>query len=343
MRHLCLPALFVLTSVTAQQPAARAFLLDDYKNVVFADLKALRDRGIWADLEVSVLKVVFQQMEKEIGFPLASLDRMTMVADPGPKQEGGEMDPRNIREVLVFEGNGELPLGEKYRDPRSWQQATVGKHTVRRRNSMRPETVVQPCPEMQVRGATDVVEAALDGKPHAGQPCADLMSLLSGRGDNLAYTALDVGNPLLRTKALDPLFPGAEWPEDDAPAFLFCRVRATGDADDPHIEVEAVLRHLKEGAGLEASSKAVDAWLERSKNDPAMRAARPLLQRAEKKIDRTDLVIRADLGRTREAVGHMATLIMPLLAPRSVRAEVAAEVVPAAPVPEPKKEPEPKK
>ena len=183
MRTLLLTTCLVLTSAAAQQPLpAKAFLIDDYKNVVFADLKALRERGIWADLEVSVMKVVFKQMEKEFGFQLTALDRVTMVADLGEQQAGAEVVIRNIREVLVLEGNAALGMPASV-EHGSWEQATVGKHTVRRRDTMRPETFAQPCPEMRVSGATDVIEAALEGKPHAGLPCADVMSLLSGRGD----------------------------------------------------------------------------------------------------------------------------------------------------------------
>jgi len=335
MRTLFITCL-VATSAAAQQPLpAKAFLIDDYKNVAFADLKALRERGIWADLEVSVLKIVFKQMEKEFGVQLTALDRVTMVADLGEQQEGAEVVIRNIREVLVLEGNSALGMPASV-EHGSWQQATVGKHTVRRRDMMRPETFAQPSPEMRVSGATDVIEAALEGKPHTGLPCADVMSLLSGRGDNLAYMAFDVGNPLLRKQALGGLFPGTSWPEGDEPTFLFARVRVIGDADDPHLEVEAALRHLKEGPGLEASSAAIDGWIERMKKEPKMIAVRPLLQRVEKKVDRTDVVLRADMGRTREAIGHLAALLMPLLAPRAGAAEEATDVVVPAPV-EPKK------
>jgi len=338
MRTLFITACLVLTSAAAQQPLpAKAFLIDDYRHVAFADLKALRERGIWADLEVSVLKIVFKRIEKESGFPLTALDRVTMVADLGEQQEGREVVLRNIREVLVLEGNGALGMPASV-EHGSWQQATVGKHTVRRRDTMRPETFAQPCPEMQVSGATDVIEAALVGKPHAGLPCADVMSLLSGRGDNLAYLAFDVGNPLLREMALGALFPDTEWPEGEAPTFLFARVRVIGEADDLHLEVEAVLRHLKEGPGLEVSSAAVDGWIERMKKDPTMIAMRPLLQRVEKKVDRTDVVLRADMGRTREAVGHVASVVMPILVPRAGQVdEAATEVVPAPEKVEPKK------
>ncbi len=337
MRRSCLALSFALSAVVAQQPVpAKAFLLDDFKNVVFADLAALRERGIWADLEISVLKVVFEQMQKEIGFPLLALDRVTMVADFGAEGEQAEGMQRNVREVLVFEGNRPLGIPDSIARGR-WTQGTVGKFEVRRREPG-GETFVQPRPELQVRGASSVIEPVLDGKPHAGLPCADVMSLLSGRGDNLVYFSFDVANALLRNSALGVLFPGTEWPEGDAPTFLFCRVRATGVADDPHLEVEAVLRHQKEGEGIAVSDAAVDAWIERMKKEPTMRAVRPLFQRLEKRHDRGDLCLRVDLGRTREAVGHLATLAMPILAPRAAQQAQAVGAPPPPAPPEPKKQ-----
>src|SRR5262245_62758789 len=63
-------------ALPAQSPlTAKSFLPSDYRNVVYANLAAMRDKGIWDELEASVLKAVFQQMEKEAGFELRALDR----------------------------------------------------------------------------------------------------------------------------------------------------------------------------------------------------------------------------------------------------------------------------
>ena len=325
-------ATFLLASAVPAQsaPAPRSFLPDDYRNVVFVDLAALRARGIWDDLEVSVLKLVFQQLQKELGFPLSSLDRITMVAQVG-REEGMA---GKVQEVRVLEGNAPLAQPESLTQG-SWTEDTVGVHAVRRRRSG-SETFVQPQPGLQVFGSTSLVQPVLEGKPHGGTPCPDVLSLLSGRSDGLAWFVLDVGNPTIRRGAFDRLFPEVAWPEGDEPQFVSVRLLATGDPEDPHLGIEAVVRHVQAGAGLETSATAVGALLEQLRQDPKMRTARPLLQRVEIRRDRCDLVAAVDLGRVRDAVGHVATLAMPLFAPLQVEQVVEAE--PAAAPPPPKKQ-----
>jgi hypothetical protein len=45
------------------------------------------------------------------------------------------------------------------------------------------------------------------------------------------------------------LLGGGEWPVDDPPRVLGVKVLATGDPDDLHLTIEAVLRHKKAGSG----------------------------------------------------------------------------------------------
>lgn len=322
--------LFVCAAVAAAQdpPPPRAFLIDDHRNVVFADLAALRARGIWDELEVSVLKVAFRQLEKECGFPLAALDRVTMVADP--PQEGGMA--LRVRQVCVLEGNAPLDVPDRVARG-SWQRDMVGGQAVWRRAGA-GELFVRPRPELQVSGAEELIAPVLEGRPRAGQPCADVLSLLSGRGDNLAYFVIDVGASRLQRTVLQRLLGEVAWPDGDAPAFLLLRLRAIGEADDPHLEVESVVRHGRAGEGLAITVGAVDAWLEQIQKEPQLRALKPLWPSLVKKQDRTDLSLRLDLGRARDAVGRVALLLAPLLIPREV---VAVEKEPAAEPPPPAK------
>ena len=124
---------------------------------------------------------------------MAALDRVTMVAET-PVEKGMGVA---VRQVCVLEGNEKLGLPNSVaRGP--WRKETVGAYEVHRRTGTNDETFVCPRPELQVSGATDVVQPVLEGKPHTGQACADVLSLLSGRGDNLAYLAMDVSSPVLR-------------------------------------------------------------------------------------------------------------------------------------------------
>ena len=139
-----------LATLTAQESlTARHFLPQDYKTVLFVDLAAMRDRDIWADLEVSVLKLAFGQIEKEIGFPLDDLDRVTMVMDLGEPKEGG-MASSDRRDVRVLEGNKPLPVHESMLTGR-WQQERIGKYDAYRRSTILDRVFFQPRPGLTLK------------------------------------------------------------------------------------------------------------------------------------------------------------------------------------------------
>lgn len=303
---------------------ARAFLPDEHRNVVCADLATMRARGVWDELETSALKLVFTAMERELGFALGSLDRVTSVFDVG----AGGMVGQGVR-VTVFEGNRPLDVPESVAV--LWTLERTGDIEIRRRGA---DVFVRPRPEIQVEGHEQLVQPVLEGKPHGGVPCPDVLSLLSGRGDQLAWMVVDLSAPQLAERVLDPLFPGVEWPERDQPQFLCLRLVATGDVDDPRLGIEAVLRHNGSGDGLKTSVEAAVALLERWRAMPQLRAVRPLLQRVRQRTDAGDLVLSLDLGRARDGVGPLATLALPLFALGPVQAE-AVVVEEAAPVPPP--------
>ena len=345
MSRLAVAALFASSSLFAQEPpaptpapapgntkpatklTAKSFLPDDYRNLAFADLKALRDRGIWDELEVSVLKVAFEQMAKELGYPLADIDRITMVAAMSETDRG----PRPV-EVRVIEGNKGLPLPpsvvSKRTDGRGWETGRFADFDVMRRGD---ELIVQPSPEVQVTGAATWVEATLSGKSKGGMPCADLMSLLSGRADSLAHLALDLETPRMGEVVKAQVFEGVSWPEGDAPQFLSARLLSSGEADDPHLGAEVVLRHKQAGAGQQASIDAIKAILQRWIEDPTRQAVRSVLQQAQVTTDGADVVLRGDLGRARNAVGTLATLVLPMFARiGGVEVKQRVEVAPPA-------------
>jgi hypothetical protein len=331
---LCLSSL-----LNAQAPTtAHSYLLDDYRNVVFADLAAMRDRGIWEDLEASALKLLFLQMEKEAGFPLSALDRVIAVGEL-PRTGGMGGMPR---EVIVFEGNAVLGLPRSVVGGR-WTEDTVAKVPVHRRSGVGEQMIARPKPELQVHGLTEDLEPVLQGQPRNGLPAPEVMSLLSGRGDNLAYFVVDVGHPVLRQSVIHRLFPNAVWSEEGGPSDMLMRLRAVGEKDDPHLEVEFVIRHKTPGDDVAVTSSAVEEWLKKAKADPQFRGLRPLWSRIQSKVDRTDVSVRLDIGRPREAVGYIALLAAPILKPRSesvaidVEVEAGVEEPPPPPPPEPKK------
>lgn len=313
----------------ADKPArlqAKQFLPDDYRLVAHADLAAMRACGVWEELQASALKLAFQQMKKELGYPVDYLDRVTVAGDlpPADAESGHQRGPRT---VFVIEGNTDLPLHDRLRDRPT---DTIGGHEVRRTGR---GTFVALDGKASVEGDAELVDPVLAGKPRAGQPCADIMSLLSGRSGQLAYVVMDVANEHTKT-TVTRLFPGGQWPEGEEPTFVCLRVLVLGEPDDPHLGLEAVLRHGKAGEGLATSEGLADAMLTKMREDARLRSLKPILAKVEKRREAADLVYRADFGRARDAVGHLATLVMPMFAVgEATSVQVAAPAAPAAPAP----------
>lgn len=322
-----LPLLLAAPSLAQATLPARAFLPDEHRNVICADLAAMRACGVWDELETSALKLVFAAMERELGFALGALDRVTSVFEV---REGG-MVGQGAR-VTVFEGNRPLDVPASVAE--LWTLERTGEIEVRRRGE---DVFVRPRPEIHVEGSEQLVQPVLDGKPHGGMPCPDVLSLLSGRGDQLAWMVVDLASPQLAERVLDPLFPGVEWPERDEPRFLCLRLVATGDADDPRLGIEAVLRHPTPGDGLKTSVEAATALLERWRAMPQLRAVRPLLQRVRQHTDAGDLVLSLDLGRARDGVGQLAMLGLPLFSTVQSEPVLVVEAESEPPPAEPKK------
>ncbi|MCA8950116.1 MAG: hypothetical protein KDE27_11485 [Planctomycetes bacterium] len=311
MRILAIAAAVSLHLLPAQQIEARRFLPDDYENVVHVDLQRLRDSGVWDELQTGAAKLMLAALEREAGVPLADLDRVTTVARiPASGPSGREPQPQ---QVILLEGNAALPMPEHVATGQRYYQDTIGEFEVMRREKPRDEVFAQPAPELQVIGSTALLRGPLEGHPNTGMPCADILSLLSGKGSDLLHIAVHTDNEFLQRRFVGKILPGVEWPADDAIAYVMLELRAIGDPDDPHVHLGVVLRHTKVGDGIEVTEQAARAWLAHVAEQPKLRLAAPLLQRATIRRDRGDLVLKLDLGRARDAGGNIAMIAVPLL------------------------------
>lgn len=336
-------ALFAsVVSAQDRKFAARDFLIPNYENLIVVDLKAMRDCDVWEDLEVSVMKLTFRALERKLGFKLTWLDRLTVAMKAAPSDESGGMDARNEEFVRVLEGNVPLPVHESITGG-SWQREDVGDVRVWRRSGYRDQLFAQPTDKMQVSGTTKTLLPAIE-KKRVALPSAEVMSMLSGREQKIAYFVVGLDHPRMKEQFLTKLLGGADWPADDHPRVIGVKVLVTGDLDDSHLTIEAVLRHKKAGDGIAVSDGVADAFLKKLIADPEYRLMKPLLKKVEKKIDGTDLVLRMDLGRVRNAVGHLAVLCIPLFMGVGADAEAIAAPPRAVPAPvQPKAKPAPQK
>lgn len=318
-------------STTARQDKqllARQFLIDDYRTVISADFKRMRDTGIWDELNGSALKLIVSMIEKEMSFKLDHLDRITSTQQPPPKKEGDGYQP--VQQVTVLEGNHDL--GKVDDGSSRYSTELVGKHEILL-DEWSSDAVVQLRPNLRIYGATELLKPVLSGKPRAGRPSADVLSFTAGKKNLLAFLVADTLNHPQPRKSLERMLPDTKWPEDDAPTHMCVRVLATGDEDDPHVTLEFSIRHGKDAAGLVATEKAVADALDKLKKMTELRLLRPILKKIEHERDGTDAVWRADLGRARQAMGLLGSLAPFMFFGTAVEVQQGPMVVPAQPAP----------
>lgn len=328
-----LATLFAAAPLAAQPPlTAKSFLPVDYETTLFADLKLMRDRGIWDELDHSVLSIALRQMEKESGMSMDALDRVRAVIVHPPANQDVE-ESFDFKTLFLFEGNAPLGLPPTINGNSSYRQDRIGEYDcVLHGDGPHTEVLVRPTVDLRVVGSRELIEPALTGKPPKGLPKPDLMSLLSGRGDNLAYVVVAVSTPTLRRHVQLDLLQTTEWPATDQPTYLMFRLQATGSADDPHLRIEAVLRHQVGKEGLAISEKAMRGWLAAVKASVKVPALKPVWDGIVIEQSGIDLVAHADLGRARTAIGTLAQLIAPIFHTTSV-SEERVEVPPPPPPP----------
>jgi len=318
MAPLWLPVVALVPALIAQTPApspkqlaARDFALEDCECIVFADLAQLREREIWRLLRASVLMLALPPLEREAGFPLEHLDRMTLQARmPADDAKDAREAERAPATTCVLEGNTGLALPDAVARNTSYTRSKVGDVELFERGD---DVVANVRPDFRVLGTRELIVPVLEGKRSRGQPSADVLSLLSGRGDNLLYIVCQVKTARMRERMLGRLIGQVAWPEDDLPTHMMVRLRAIGEDDDAHLQIEAVIRHRVGKAGFDASAAAVRAWLESMQKERRFAAIKDLWRSVEIGHEGSDLVLRKDLGRPRDAIGALAVLLAAIL------------------------------
>jgi hypothetical protein len=327
MIHCLLTLTLCLAAAFGQQaPTLRSFCFRDYENVLEVDLKQLRDTGVWDDLGASALKLALGRFDDEMGFRLEDADRLMALVRVLPENE--QRSGANHEDLFLFEGNKELPWPKQSRETHETQ---VGAGTMRA-YSEHSSSVSLRVGKLALMGHRSAIEPVLQGKPHDGLPCADVMSLQADRRGLLTFVAFRLARDTPPQQTMRQALSGVEWPADDEPTFVSFRLRLAGDQLDPRLDLEMVLRHTKVGDGIAVTEPAIDAALAKLVALPEARMFAPLLKKVERTRSGADAIWRVDLGRSRDAAGTIGTMLGLLLVGMPVAVEAAA---PAAAVPVP--------
>jgi hypothetical protein len=311
----------------AQEPAkptAASFMPDEPQGEFLIDFRTMRERGIWEEVEATLLAPVFRQMEKELGFPLAGLDRLHMWL-----RMPADAEPQSQSRIVVMEGKVALPpsVGNGM-----WTDERIGDYDAKvfpHGPAGRASMIVRVGEDLLVTCPRELAEPVLLGKAKGGRPGADQMSLLSGRTTELLHVYVDLV-AARRGKGEFGFLGEIEYPEDDPATHLLLRIRTHGDDDDPHLMLEGVVRHRKGEQGLELTETAARKWLEEMQQHPRLAALKKIWSAVGFARKGTDLTAQLDLGRPRAGVGVLAQLMAPIFAPRAVAQEAAAAAEAAA-------------
>jgi hypothetical protein len=305
---LLLPAI----AAAQQHPPATAFLPDEPQAEIFVDFKTMRDRGVWEEVERTLLAPAFRQREKELGLSLDGLDRLYMWA-----RASGE--PQRVQGVRILTGSVGLPPSV---NGEHWTNGTIGDYEAKVLANG-PIVMVRVGTDMLVEGDRELIEPVLLGKAKAGRPGPDQLSLLSGRTTELLHAFVDL-DAALQGKGEFGFLKEIQYPEDDRATHLVFRVSTQRDGDDERLLLEAVVRHRKGEKGLELTEAGARKWLAEMQKHPRLAALKKIWSAVVVARDGADLTAKLDLGRPREAVGTMAQLMAPLFVGQAEAREQAA-------------------
>jgi len=296
---LCAPAL----TQTSAPLTARSFLFDDYRTVLSLDLETLRDTGVWDELAPSGIQGITSLFEQGMGFELDLLDRLVMTRGRHGEEEA-------VDYVMVFEGNA--PLGKPGDLQRGFYQLEAVGGRELYKSEWGEEAFTTPAPKLHVYGSERALRSVLEGAPRRGLPSPDVMAFTAGKEHVILSAVADLvmePEPLeMLREVMAEQLDGMAWPEGDAPSSMAARVSVIGDEDDPHIQLEVMLRHGTAGEGLALSERAGNAALDKLKKMPQARMFKPMLKRFEFERSGTDAMWRVDLGRARDCGGLLVGL-----------------------------------
>jgi hypothetical protein len=169
---LALAAPLLAQSQPAAEPlSARNFHFDDYRSVAVLDLQALRNSGVWDEMNTSAIRLAAAEFEQQYGFSLDHLDRVTTTrarcAVDGVLGEGP-----GFHDITTLEANATLGEPQELQHGR-YEIEQTGRHTLH--VDQWDRVLAKPDPQLHVYGPAGLLRDVLAGKPRAGLPSPDVM------------------------------------------------------------------------------------------------------------------------------------------------------------------------
>ena len=161
-------------------------------------MKALRDTGVWDELQAGGGTMLAQMFVTELGFEIDALDLVTMTrrlpkgGEQAPPVADGQ-PPESIG-VVVLEGNA--PLGDlSSYDSDRYSKEQIGGYTLYL-DDWSGDATAQPVDTLMVTGSAQLIRDVLEGRPRSGLPSADVMAFTAGKQRALVDVVIDLAQEL---------------------------------------------------------------------------------------------------------------------------------------------------
>jgi len=313
-RHLLLAIspLLLGCGLAAQALTPESFRPESPQAEIRIAFDVLKERGIWEELEHSLLAPMLKMAEANLGFGIGQLDDFRIWIRV-PADESGQR--QRVKRVFVMSGDIGWP-----KDTEDWDVSRVGDFEAK---SQRESDIMVKIGEgMLVQGSRELIEPMVLGKTRPGLPGAEQMSMLAARHPALLHLYAD----LVAARQSNGDFgflTEVDYPEDDPAAHLTIRLAAIGDdEDEQRLELQAMVRHPKGEAGLRVTQQAAKEWIEELESHQQLAGLKHIWSAIEFETKGADLIAKLDLGRPRDAIGKIAQIAVPFFTLQTVgRAE----------------------
>ncbi|MFO1054865.1 MAG: hypothetical protein U1F36_21815 [Planctomycetota bacterium] len=343
MRHPCSVVLsaFLATTAWAQESnyGPRSFLPPDYDGEMKVDVRRLDDLGVLAELLRSPLGTFAGAFQREFGFSIEDLDRVTYAFREHTRGSGDQEQSIPERSIWVFEGGKSVDLTAEAAggDPGTLGGVKFVERDGKEMCSPRAGLLVIEGHFGETR--RHLISSVLEGKRKGGVPRPEVLEL-SGRPHLLLSVVRLVPESEANTTRFFPGV-GTDWTvETDPPAALCLRV-----AEDPKTEglkAEVLVRFQKGDAGPQLFGEKFKGLIASAVEMKQMLPFKDLLTAVVIRTEGRDCVATVDFGTGREAVGKLGKLGLMIGMwgmGSSVERVEAVQAVPAPAVPAPATEP----
>ena len=314
---LTLGSILLAGAATAQQPLTpQSFFPAGYDSEIYFNVQKAVDGGLLEAVNGTFRQFTLDQFSQHWGFPLEDAKELRCVS------LFGEADGRvRVEQIWTMHGKKSIGMPKEFGYVEKTEEKIGGVPVVTEQRWDGEVSYVSPHAGLVVSGPKRFIEAALARKSRGGRPSAGLMTLTARKG-SFADVAIRL-NDAMRDDL--PPFMDQSWLTEADPLeyFVFRAIESYDDEDDidATYTVEGVLRCPKGAGGAARIEQKVREGLDWLQKDKQLGAFKHVWKAVKVESDETDVKLSLELGKPREAIGILSSLMVPMFTARAVEVQ----------------------